>query len=182
MLEKQIVRKRIKALIKELTEQEKSLLSQQISAKLEQNERFVNAQTVMLFASLPDEVDTSILLQKYKNKKNILLPVVKGDKLLLRHFQDFNHMQKGAFGIQEPVCLGNAFTDLKKIDLVITPGVAFDQSLHRLGRGKGFYDRFFSQSAMNDTYKIGICFPCQLVTELPTETHDILMNEVVSSY
>ena len=181
MLEKQIIRKRIKALVKKLTEQEKLRLSQQITTKLELNECFIKAQTIVLFASLPDEVDTSLLLLKYKNKKNILLPVVEGDNLLLRRFQNFNHLQKGAFGIQEPIACDNAFTNLKQVDLVITPGVAFDQSLHRLGRGKGFYDRFLSQQAISQAYKIGICFPCQLVSKLPTEAHDILMNEVITA-
>jgi 5-formyltetrahydrofolate cyclo-ligase len=64
-----------------------------------------------------------------------------------------------------------------EIDLAVIPGVAFDRLGARLGRGKGYYDRLLSQ--MPNAYKIGICFPFQLLERLPSEPHDVLMNEVI---
>jgi 5-formyltetrahydrofolate cyclo-ligase len=65
-----------------------------------------------------------------------------------------------------------------EIDLAVIPGVAFDRHGARLGRGKGYYDRLLS--LMLNAYKIGICFPFQLLEHIPSEPHDVLMNEVVS--
>jgi len=61
---------------------------------------------------------------------------------------------------------------------VIVPGVAFDSQCHRLGRGKGFYDRLLPQ--IPHAVKIGVCFDHQIVEELPSEPHDVLMDLVIS--
>ena len=60
----------------------------------------------------------------------------------------------------------------------IIPGVAFDRHGARLGRGKGYYDRLLPQ--LSNAYRIGICFPFQMLEHLPSEPHDVLMNEIVS--
>ena len=78
--------------------------------------------------------------------------------------------------IPEPV--GRLFTDLNKIDVILVPGVAFDRTLNRLGRGKGFYDKILSQTK---ACKIGICFDFQLLDRIPTEVHDVRMTQVISS-
>lgn len=72
---------------------------------------------------------------------------------------------------------GELFTDYDLIDVAIVPGMAFDREGHRLGRGKGYYDRFLAQ--LPHIYKIGICFPFQLVDKVPADVHDILMDEVI---
>lgn len=96
---------------------------------------------------------------------------------MLRLFTSEEEMKTGAFGISEPT--GLTFDKLDEIDLIIVPGMAFDKEGHRLGRGKGFYDRFLSQPNIMSTYKIGICLPHQLLEAIPTEAHDITMNEVI---
>ena len=66
------------------------------------------------------------------------------------------------------------------MDLVLVPGVAFDAAGHRLGRGKGYYDQFFASCPqVAASYKLGIAFPFQIVGEIPTEPHDIQMDEVI---
>ena len=64
------------------------------------------------------------------------------------------------------------------IDLIIVPGVGFDRQGNRLGRGKGYYDRLLPR--IPSAYKIGICFPFQLVEEIPAEPFDIRMDEIVT--
>lgn len=63
------------------------------------------------------------------------------------------------------------------IDVAIIPGLAFDKNRYRLGRGKGWYDRFLSEHP--ETFKIGVCYKEQLVDKLPTEEHDIKMDLVI---
>jgi 5-formyltetrahydrofolate cyclo-ligase len=135
-----------------------------------------DAQTILLYWSLPDEVFTHDLVLRLSETKNVILPVVDGDNLIFRKFSGITTMTEGSsFGILEPS--GDLFTDLKAIGLVITPGLAFDRKLNRLGRGKAYYDKFLAD---NNPVKIGICFSFQLFDEIPAGEMDIRMNYVVS--
>ncbi|EJW99876.1 5-formyltetrahydrofolate cyclo-ligase [gut metagenome] len=82
----------------------------------------------------------------------------------------------GSYGILEPI--GEAIQTYTSIDLIIVPGMAFDKQGHRLGRGKGYYDRLLPK--IPQAYKIGICFPFQLLEEIPTEPFDICMDEILT--
>lgn len=181
MLEKQALRRQVKTLIKALSTQERLQASRAVMARLEKEEHVLQARTIVLFSSLPDEISTREMLERYAASKTVLLPVVNGDDLLLCPFQGFSQMKKGAYSISEPLDSSHPLTDLSSIDLVIVPGVAFDAQGHRLGRGKGYYDRLLSRTDLHRAYKIGICFACQMVEAIPTEKHDMMMDKVISS-
>jgi 5-formyltetrahydrofolate cyclo-ligase len=83
-------------------------------------------------------------------------------------------LERGAFGILEPT--GEVFLDYNQIELAIVPGMAFDKAGHRLGRGKGYYDRLLPNLHCP---KIGLALPCQIADEIPTEEWDIFMDEVI---
>lgn len=151
-------------------------LSTEILAALEAHPAFRAAKTVLLYHSLPDEVDTHRFIRKWKEEKRILLPVVTGNDLELRLYTDAQSLTTGVYGIEEPV--GAPFTDYAAIDLIIVPGVAFDRNGNRLGRGKGYYDRLLPR--IPSAHKIGICFPFQIVEEIPTEPFDIRMDEIIT--
>lgn len=151
-------------------------LSAKILAALEAHPAFRAANTILLYHSLNDEVDTHDFIEKWSNQKHILLPVVIGEELELRTYTGPHDLRIGAYGIKEPV--GTPFTDYAAIDLAVIPGVVFDSRGNRLGRGKGYYDRLLPH--MPTTYKIGICFPFQLVKEVPAEAFDIRMDEIIA--
>lgn len=136
---------------------------------------FQQAGTVLLYYSLPDEVCTHAFIRKWCDRKRLLLPVVVGDDLELRCYTGPADMAIGAYGIAEPV--GPAFTELSAIDVAVVPGVAFDAAGHRLGRGKGYYDRLLPHLR---AVKVGICYPYQLLAEVPAEPFDVRMDAVVS--
>lgn len=150
--------------------------SAEILAALEAHPAFRAASTVLLYHSLKDEVDTHEFIRKWSRKKRILLPVVVGDDLELRIYTGPKDMAIGAYGIDEPT--GELFTDYAAIDFIAVPGVAFDRSGNRLGRGKGYYDRLLPR--IPSAYKAGICFPFQLVEEVPAEAFDIRMDKVIT--
>lgn len=160
-----------------MSEMERCSLSQKLMERLEKHPRFVQATTVMLFHSLPDEVCTHELLERNVHRKQLLLPVVKGCELQIVPYSGIESLISGAFGISEP--RGEQFSAFQGIDLIVVPGLAFDQCGHRLGRGRGFYDRFLSQPALRKVYKLGVCFPCQLQAEVPVGEHDVKMDEVL---
>lgn len=171
---KAILRKSIKASVKALSDAEKAARASQVWASVEKDPRFVSAKYVLLFWSLPDEVDTHAFVEKWHTKKHILLPVVIGDSLEIRPYEGMAKMRKGAFDILEPT--GEPFLDYPLIDLAIVPGVGFDASGNRLGRGKGYYDRLLPQL---QAYKIGVCFPEQYLSAVPTEPWDSKMDKVI---
>ena len=72
---------------------------------------------------------------------------------------------------------GEVFTDYDAIDVAIIPGMAFDEAGHRLGRGKGYYDRFLAR--VPNLYKIGLCFSWQVVPHIPCDEHDIRMDRII---
>lgn len=156
---------------------ERSALSKKVVARLMNTDSWKNAHTVLLYYSLPDEVDTHELASAAVCEgKIVLLPSVVGDDLELHIFNEKEELVEGAFHIQEPA--GNLFTDYDSIDLAIIPGVAFTPNGVRLGRGRGYYDRLLTHLAK--TYKIGLCWPFQLLNEIPSEPHDICMNMIIS--
>lgn len=151
-------------------------LSAEVLTKLEASPRFQQAQVVMLYYSLPDEVQTHHFVEHWAQSKRIILPVVVGDDLVLRSYHGRHELVKGAYGIEEPT--GPPFLQLEQIECIVVPGVAFDSQGNRLGRGKGYYDRLLPR--LPQAYKIGLCFPFQRVEQVPTEPFDIRMDEVIS--
>lgn len=137
---------------------------------------FNTAKTVLLYYALPDEVQTDTFIEQWGDKKQLLLPTVIGDHLILKRYQGKSSLKKGAYNIWEPI--GLPFNDLSKIDLVLVPGVAFDYNKNRLGRGKGYYDRLLK----NLTCPFwGIAYDFQLLEAIPSEIHDIKMDKIITS-
>lgn len=168
----------LRQLIRQRKQQHSASESAAVIARLKENPRFSLARTLLLYSALPDEVQTQPLLDQLTAEgKTVLLPHVMSDTdMELRRYTDITDLQKGAFGIMEPI--GEVFTDYATIDVAVVPGMAFDRDGHRLGRGKGYYDRFLAR--IPHVYKIGLCFAWQLVDCVPTDANDIMMDCVVS--
>jgi len=173
-MEKKELRTLIKTLKKQHTKEQLLEQSEQILAKLEQHPDFIKAEKVMLYSALPDEVQTQAFLKKWHLKKTIILPTVVGDDIIPVEFGKDTAFAVGDFNILEPQ--NEPYTG--DFDLIVVPGVAFDRKGNRIGRGRGYYDRFLSKHL--NVKRIGICFDFQLVDEVPTEPFDILMDEVIS--
>lgn len=152
--------------------------SSAIIERLRRHPRFTAAHTLLLYSALPDEVPTQTLIDELAAQgKTVLLPrVVSATGMVLHRYTCQDDLQRGAFGIMEPT--GLPFTDYEAIDVAVIPGMAFDHDGHRLGRGRGYYDRFLARVPF--IYKIGICFPFQMVGEVPTSENDIPMDDVIS--
>lgn len=174
--QKQALRKEIARLKAEFKDSALKLAqSSTVLTALERHPAFQAASTVLLYYSLPDEVNTHAFVRKWSKSKKVVLPVVVGDELELRLFTGEQDLVKGSYGILEPA--GCLFSDYEAIACIVVPGVAFDRRGHRLGRGKGYYDRLLPQ--LSHAYKIGVCFPFQLVPAVPTEESDIRMDAVI---
>lgn len=162
---------------RQFTEQQLRELSAPIIQRLLALPAVHQAKTILMYYSLPDEVDTHRALDLLIGAgKNVLLPVVVSEtRMELHRYTGPQDLQGGFFDIMEPI--GERFTDYGQIDVAVVPGMAFDTRGNRLGRGKGYYDRFLSQ--LPHTYKIGICFPFQKLPGIPTDDNDVKMDEVI---
>lgn len=149
--------------------------SRRIFEQVEASEAFTVARCVAVFCSLPDEPDTRDALERWARTRRVVVPRVEGEQI---HFYDYlpQELATGAFGIAEPNA-GAMLCDPVQIDLVVVPGTAFTANGMRLGRGKGFYDRYLSQHGMRAA-KAGVCYAHQVVAELPSEPHDVAMEAV----
>ena len=136
-----------------------------------------DARVILAYYSLPDEVCTHALLDDLVAEgKTVLLPKVLDDTTMeLRRYTGPRDLQEGAYGIQEPV--GSPFTDYAQIDLALIPGVAFDADGHRLGRGRGYYDRFLKN--IHFPLLIGLCFDFQKLEAIPCDANDIPVDIVI---
>lgn len=171
-IEKDKIRKEIKERKKELTEEEKQLAAQAIFSIIESRPEFIKAKTLLLYWSMPDEVPTHEFIKKWSASKLILLPVVKGHHMTIRPFVGEDGLSKGDWNVMEPT---SSHDYLKMINLVIVPGVAFDRKKRRLGRGKGYYDKYFKSKRLE---KWGLCFDFQLYNTIPTASFDVMMDVV----
>lgn len=172
---KQALRNQIAAKKSTFSQAELQFFSSEVVSTLELTSLFQNATRILIYYSIPGEVETHDFINKYRENKCFILPVVKGNELALKEFSTTEEMITSSFGILEPT--GDEFIDFDRIDLALVPGVAFDRELHRLGRGKGFYDRLLP---FIKAPKIGVCFDFQLFDHIPYDEHDVKMNMIVS--
>lgn len=174
---KRELRARMRARNRALDPAVREAASCEIFRRVERLEAFARARTVGVFCSLSDEPDTREALARWSAVKRVAVPRVEGSTMrFFRYDPRTQHI--GAFGIEEPgpeaeECLPG------ELDLIVVPGVAFTPGGGRMGRGRGYYDRYLTQSALRAA-KVGVCFAHQLVDTLPVEPHDVPMDCVVT--
>ncbi len=174
--EKQSLRKLVSSIKKQYSDGWKKGESELILNNLESSPIFINAKNILIYYSLPDEVQTGDFINKWYGKKNIVLPLVVGDDLILKLYEP-DRIVKGYMSIIEPT--PNAVTvSPSDIDLAIIPGVAFDRNCNRMGRGRGFYDRLLPSLSCK---LIGIAFDFQLFDTIPVEEFDYKMDMIITS-
>ncbi|MFA6530331.1 MAG: 5-formyltetrahydrofolate cyclo-ligase [Candidatus Micrarchaeia archaeon] len=149
--------------------------SKLIEARLFAIPEFKKAKTVSFYLSHDSEVNTLEMIRRaVTERKEVLVPTISGDDLELVKFTSFEDLAPVKFGILEP----KTKTKPEHLpEVIITPGLAFDLDLHRLGYGKGYYDRFFKKLS---SFNIGICFDFQIVEKIPRHEHDHRLDLTVS--
>ena len=175
--------RREKKQVRELLAQKRRLLTkdkvQELSAEvlvhLEQLPAFQSAQTVLIYYPTHNEVDVLPLIKRYKKEKTFLFPVVHRKSMTACPYEGNAKMHRGKFRIPEPTTA--PFTG--KIDLIILPGVGFDLSGNRLGRGGGYYDRYLS-NLNRKTILVGVGYDFQLIEEVPSNRRDKKMDYIVT--
>lgn len=151
-----------------------AIVVQEVRLYLEERQ---NIKVAAIYSALPGEVDLHILL---KDENRVwVFPKVEGNDLVFYQVKSLeDDLVTGAFDILEPKSDLEPF-EISEIDLFLCPGLGFDHSGGRIGRGRGFYDRVLAK-ARPDAVKLGVCFGFQLVDSIYMEEHDIRMNGVIA--
>ncbi len=153
-----------------------------VAGKLENNEFFLSAKRVLLFYGLDDEMDTRKIIQNaWAKGKIVYLPRCnkKEELFTIGRVNFLGELEKSSYGIMEPkqdICGDYSVEDL---DLVILPGVVFDTKGNRIGRGKGYYDKFLKKTGKN-TKRIGVAFDFQVLEDVSGRKHDEPVDVVVT--
>lgn len=126
------------------------------------------------FAPLRIEPDWTVAIE---SSWEIALPRIEGEELRFHRVANLSNLVKGAFGTREPA--GGDVIPFGEASVLLVPGVAFDRSGARLGRGGGFYDRLLGDAALS-AQRIAVCFACQLVERVPVEPHDAEVAAIVT--
>ena len=179
---KEQIRKKILSQLSSQSKKKALKKSKAVKKKLFSCNEFKKANFVMLYASKDEEVSTcEIIDEALRMGKRVALPLCTSQKTITaKQISDRKRdLERGTYGIWQPrKCQKDA--NLKEIDLVVVPAVAFDKKNVRLGRGKGYYDKFLSKSARNK-YSIGLAFDFQVVDSLPKDSHDIPVSKVITA-
>lgn len=153
-----------------------------ITEKLLQMKDIRNATNIMLYLDFNNEVQTDNLIQKLLSLKKIVsspVTIKENHTLIPTQITDLKDgLRIGTYGIREPKETSPTI-DIKALDVVIVPAVAYDIDCYRLGYGGGFYDRFL-ENLRKDAITIGIAFDFQIFNSIPKETHDAQLNYIVT--
>ena len=180
-MDKTQLRRQISTRLVKLSDKQRVVQSKKACQFLMETEQFKNASVVMLYLPLPHEVDTTpVILTAWQKGKTVAVPKISWQQ---RHMLPVeitsleSGFSTGDSGLKNPIT--GVPTPIDDIDVVVTPGLAFNKKGDRLGRGGAFFDRFFSSKSL-DAIKIGFAFSQQLVDDIPIEEHDMKVDMVVT--
>ncbi len=179
-----VITRKKQAKLRELDAQKRRVLdeetirheSHKIVYQIENMHIFKEAQTILIYYPMHNEVDLRHLVKLHADDKKFLLPATHhgSHKLEVREYVKGEPLKKGHYGIPEPQT-----PEYKgKIDLILVPGVSFDKKLHRIGRGGGYYDHFLKHHP--HSFKIGVCYDFQLHDSIPSSVNDQKMDRIVT--
>ncbi len=176
-LRKELMTKRLNMTFDEV--KKKSII---IIEKIIEQKIYRNAKTIMVYMPIKNEVAIEALIESaWADQKIVLFPKVNPITKMMDVYKvtDWNGLEKGNYGIPEPKIGGIPPFPVEEIDVVLIPGVGFDEQGFRLGYGGGYYDRFFDRFEALP-YKIGVAFEMQVINQLPVEHHDYPVDEVIT--
>ena len=187
---KRIVRKAMRKAIFEFTAEKNraGAASKKIERILLGSELYAASDAVFIFVSDPSEVETrGIIASALKDKKRVALPrCIDTDGTMEFYYLDAAlpfeaQTEIGAYGLTEPkTVLDKVDTkDFPHASLFLVPALAFSRDGRRLGKGKGFYDRYIAQIVYASPVLTGICFSCQIISDVPSGVRDACVSYIV---
>lgn len=183
------LRQQIKQVLMGMSIEEKLLQSNYVAGKVLQHSKYLAASRVCIYLNLPDEIQTDGILKHIFNMgKTCFIPRYNAetmDMVRMETLEERNTLPKTKWNIPQPSedCQRDEAMETGGLDILIIPGRAFTKSGHRLGRGKGYYDKYLSRykEKFNGKlpYTIGLAYAQQVFDELPVTENDASLDEVI---
>lgn len=182
------LRKRLKAHLAILSSEDIQQKSKQISTRLYASDWWRRADIVFAFCSMPGEVETNDMIQTaLEQGKRVGVPRIEGHNLIFHQLAKVDQeFVMHSYGIREPAPhwpILNPSEMSGHTLLIVTPALAYSRQKYRLGRGKGFYDRFFAvlnTCSFLNVFRVGVCFSEQLLDKVPVGVHDLSVDAVIT--
>ena len=177
-IRRKILKKRLSLLSEDIRDK-----SQQVFLNLTETVEYINSRNIMFYVATRSEVQTEEMIKtSIKMGKNIFVPTILPECLNLAPSKIFDfdiELEKGKKGILEPKKEYYRLFPSENIDLIIVPGVAFDLSGNRIGRGFGYYDNFLRK--VPSSAKIAaLAFEMQIVKKIPNDKNDIPVHKIIT--
>lgn len=171
-MDKPSQRKALRAIVADISDKAKQ--SGKIASIL-QNAQLPNG-SICIYNSLPSEVDTKAIIEYFCKSREVYLPVVDGDDMLLVKVDKNTKYQVASWGIYEPIGERLSPKDVSPA-VTVTPLLGADKKLSRLGKGKGYYDRYFE---CVDTFKVGLAFEEQILDKVICDKWDKPLDMLIT--
>lgn len=179
---KQKIRIQIKNKRSKLTEKDVQTFSKKILKHLTSTKEFKKAKTILLYYPIQNEVNPLPLIPspniKGQKKNFALIRICKNNRMHIHEFKDPKTLKTGKFGVKEPISTSPKIPR-KNLDLVITPGIAFDLQGNRIGYGKGYFDKLF-KTLSTDCVKIALAYDFQIIENVPADKHDKKVDLIIT--
>jgi len=177
---KEKIRKELIEKRKKLTFDEVNSKSSEIKKRLFELDEFKHSQTVLFYVSYGNEVRTHEIIKECLEKKEVIVPISDKENrsLILSKLENWKNLEVGSYGILEPKKDKIKEISIENIDLIIIPGVGFDESGRRIGHGKGYYDNLLKRATKISN--IGLAYEFQIVKKIPIEPHDLPVKKIVT--
>ena len=179
--EKQAVRQAIQEIRDSIPLKIRKRKTQEIAERFYCLKEYCDAKNILIYYPFRSEIDTTVIITRaLTDGKRVILPRVSGKMLELFYVEDIKKdLKPGTYGIMEPDSASCVPAKYTEPDVAVVPGVGFDRHKNRLGYGGGFYDRLIPKLSKN-IQKIALCFQVQIIDLLPSSTHDIRVDKVIS--
>jgi 5-formyltetrahydrofolate cyclo-ligase len=183
LLPKSTLRRALKATLAAINPTDRMNASQRLTNHLLASDLYQSANTILAYAALPNEISLDLFITTaLAEGKRVCIPAIDWDAKSMAPAQIRNldtDLEIGRYGVRAALS-SCPLVELNDIDLILIPGLAFDRSFNRLGRGAGFYDRMIESLPSPRPLLVGVCFSCQIVDAVPTEPHDHPMDRVIT--
>lgn len=182
-MDKKIIKKETrKNIIKErdkLDKVSKKAMDNEIIEKLIMSETYKKARGIFIYIGFGSEINTKIIIEDALNSgKEVYVPkIIKKDMILIK-IDSLENLVTSSYGILEPIGDKNDF-DVNKLDLIVMPGVAFDEICNRLGYGGGYYDKFLDKNNI-ECKKVALAYELQVLNKLEAEEHDVKVDSIIT--
>lgn len=171
------LRRRMKAQRAALPEHQRSDFSQRIASRLFELDQVRTARSFFAFISYADEVHTHEIIRRLLAEgRSVAVPKIMGrHRMEAVQFSDWGQLERDSLGILAPVASSPVAVD---VDVCITPGLAFTETGHRLGYGRGYYDHWFA--AHRAALKVALAFETQIIDDVPVNEYDVRVDMILT--